>query len=163
MDERATLGTVRYAGWVLVSIAFSVIALGCAQDWGDDHLVVNELELLGESDLWVHIGDTPATPVECSFAICQNVVRGVGYEVIGDVGEAKVAALVELMEKWVPTSDVSPFTEDSAHFQLRDGIEIDTSTRTAFLRVQFLKNMPEGPNTFVANAIAISVSSDSEI
>ena len=141
----------------------SLVAVGCVQDWGDDHQAVNKLEVLGASDSWIQIRDIPATAIDCSFTGCQNIVRGVHYEVVGEADEAKDAALSDLLERWVPSTETDPFGQDSVHFQLRSDIEIDTTTGTAFLRASFDENLQVGDGDFIANVIIITLSSDDQI
>jgi len=148
----------------LLVCTLSLTAFGCSfQDWGDDHLVLNELELLEPNDLWVELREVSAEPIDCSFARCQNVLRVVAYEVIGDFDMARVAALDELMETWVQTSDdMDPLTADLIEFQLRENIEIDTSTGTAYMRLGFDERAQVSADEF-RPVIDIAVSSDPAI
>jgi len=149
----------------LAICALSFVAAGCSatHDWGDDHLVINELEILERNELWVELRDVPAEQIDCTFALCQNVLRGVQYEVLGDFDTAKATALDYLLERWVPTTEgVNPLTAESTHFQLRDTVEIDTTTGTAFMRLRFTKRAQVGPDEF-RTVIGIAVSSDSSL
>lgn len=139
-----------------------LVVPGCSttQDWGDDPLVLDQLQLLNSNDLWVELFSHPAQSAPCSFAICQNVLRGAAYEVVGDADDAKIAALKEVMRTWEPTGSADPFASDSSDFQLRDDIDIATSTGTAFLTVSFQENFRDGPDTIIADAILFSVTSD---
>ena len=58
---------------VLVLLAVLVLALYLFVDSfgrGDDHLVLNDLELLeAENELWVQVRDSPATPGVCNLSL----------------------------------------------------------------------------------------------
>lgn len=134
------------------------------QAWGDDHLVLSELQLLDDNDLWVELFSFPAQPATCNVATCQNVVSGSRYEITGDADQAKVAALNELLQTWVLVSEADPFAQQSSDFQLREDIAIGTSTGTAFLTVRFVEGERRfGPDSeLVPHAIIFSVTSDSD-
>ena len=43
---------------------------------------------------------------------------------IGDVDDAKVAALNELMQTWVPRGTADPFESDSIDFELHEDVDL---------------------------------------
>ena len=62
----------------VVLLCVLTVVLGCSvpQDWGDDHLVLDELQLLEENDLWVELFSFSAQPAPCNLVVCQNVLSG---------------------------------------------------------------------------------------
>jgi len=125
---------------LLVVCGLSVLGVGCSalHSWGDDHIVLNELPLLEENDLWFELLDQPAESIECNIALCQNLLRSMSYEVTGDFEVAKEAAVAQLLKRWVPIDDdPRDLHPGSTLFQLRDDVEIDTTTGTAYLRLSF--------------------------
>jgi len=140
----------------LLALAWFVTA--CSFDLEDDHLVINELPALGESDAWFVLLDRPAEPVSCvilSGCNAGSVVRGTRYGIIGDVDQARLAALDEIMEVWEPIGETDPLDE-SISFRFPD--DIDTSTDTAFLVLEFISEWDIRSDEPIENVLAVTIS-----
>jgi len=118
----------------LLVLAWSGVA--CSSDLEDDHVVINGLPALGASDSWFVLLDRPADPVSCNVLTGCNagsVVRATNYGIIGDVDQAKLAALDKITEVWMPIGEFDPLLDAPILFRFPG--DIDTSSNAAFLRL----------------------------
>lgn len=131
----------------------------CGYDIEDDHLAINGLHALGESESRLELLDRPAEPVTCAILSGCNagsVVRGTYYAAIGDVQEAKLAAVDEIMQVWESTGDADPLLDDIMLFQFPG--DVDTSTGTAFLRFDFIGDWDIGRDEPIEDVFAVTIS-----
>lgn len=139
------------------TVTCSVVA--CGFDIADDHLVINRLPTLDASESRLVLLDRPAEPVNCvilSGCNAGSVVRGTSYAVLGDVEEAKLAALGEIMDAWEPTGDADPLLKEPMLFQFSG--EVDTSTGTAFLRFEFMGDWDIGRGAPIEDVFMVTIS-----
>lgn len=140
-------------------LVLTCLVVACGYDIEDDHLVINELPALDETDSRLVLLDSPAEPVSCvilSGCNAGSVVRGTHYLAIGDVEEAKLAALDEIMEVWEPTGEADPLLDEPMFFQFPG--EVDTSTGAAFLRFEFIGDWDIGRDEPVEDVFMVTIS-----
>lgn len=153
------IGCVKTVARIVALLVLSWMVVACGFDLEDDHLVINDLPALGDSDAWFVLLDTPAEPIDCvilSGCNAGTVVRGTRYGITGDVEEAKLAALDDIMSVWEPTGEVDPLLDGPMFFRFPD--DVDTSTDAAFLRLDFVEEWGIGNGDPVEDVLSVTIS-----